>query len=612
VLDRPWRAHPFSRAIVRVLVLLLAFAWTRHACTQATDAPRRLNNLVTELLHVAGPEARAADSFSFENPREGWVLFRSRAVIGARTRMMKVLCGTVRLRLDGSEVPLTWHREYLPATLQAMRWLPKGAHTLRIDAVKDCSLEELTVRAIPEIIFAHYRYDPWVREFGPYDWEGLRKMGVLDAVNVLTADHGDSHLLEWTLGAGKHVLRTTNPPGTNLKDELAPEEAFQAWAETDSAHPLHHGIIVDEFGPNATMKVRGKVWIEGIRRFFTSRPGRLFYPYIYGDPEKLREFVEPLLDTPCRFAYERYLLEMPTEASARARIERDLVRAMEGFRKYAPGFQKRCVIVMGLMCAPPASFNVEPLADYKTYLDMQMNVLATHPAYDGLFGVQLYSSGYCDEEMMRWWLRLVRHYCIEGKTGRLSEDPYELNHIRNPDFAEGLEGWTVAAAGPDTVTTGHMTGYRRLEGRFGRGTAGDDFLLMTRRAERPNVVAQEMQGLRPARYYSVKLVVGDLDDLTRREIRPCSVRIENADIVPALSFRGLYRNSYALTIDKYGQTPTWFNLIRIVFKARSQTARLVISDWASDTEPGGRIGQRLTFNFIQVEPYFMPEDSAGE
>jgi len=40
-----------------------------------------------------------------------------------------------------------------------------------------------------------------------------------------------------------------------------------------------------------------------------------------------------------------------------------------------------------------------------------------------------------------------------------------------------------------------------------------------------------------------------------------------------------------------------------VFRAKGKTARLRVSDWQSDTAPGGRVGQELIYNFIEVQPY---------
>ena len=49
------------------------------------------------------------------------------------------------------------------------------------------------------------------------------------------------------------------------------------------------------------------------------------------------------------------------------------------------------------------------------------------------------------------------------------------------------------------------------------------------------------------------------------------------------------------------------NYHRVVFKATSQTARLIISDWPSAARrDNALIGQETIFNFIEVEPYLMP------
>ena len=40
-----------------------------------------------------------------------------------------------------------------------------------------------------------------------------------------------------------------------------------------------------------------------------------------------------------------------------------------------------------------------------------------------------------------------------------------------------------------------------------------------------------------------------------------------------------------------------------VFRAKGTTARLAVSDWKSEHEPGGPVGQELMFNFVEVQPY---------
>lgn len=33
------------------------------------------------------------------------------------------------------------------------------------------------------------------------------------------------------------------------------------------------------------------------------------------------------------------------------------------------------------------------------------------------------------------------------------------------------------------------------------------------------------------------------------------------------------------------------------------SARLTVSDWTTDAEPGGPVGRELMFNFIEIQPY---------
>ena len=130
------------------------------------------------------------------------------------------------------------------------------------------------------------------------------------------------------------------------------------------------------------------------------------------------------------------------------------------------------------------------------YMDMQMHVLANHPVLFGLYGVQWYHLAYADEEMLRFSAKLYRHYCIEGNTGRLTNDPYILPHITNPDFDHGDSGWTLDAAEPGSIITGHAQGYGVLQTRareHGNITAGDNFLqqLPLGRRTRAAVVKKE-------------------------------------------------------------------------------------------------------------------------
>lgn len=170
---------------------------------------------------------------------------------------------------------------------------------------------------------------------------------------------------------------------------------------------------------------------------------------------------------------EQYLSERPTEAKARAAI-RKMAEEMPLWEEGLPGSTGRTIMVLAFMCQPTYSLNLYPSVDFKVHMDMQFRFLATHPAFFGLGGVQEYASSYADEEAVRWAGRLFRHYCIEGNTDALSDDPYLLTHVENPDFDEGAAGWTPEPAEDGGISAESKPGYGYLQARF-RGH-GDNFL----------------------------------------------------------------------------------------------------------------------------------------
>lgn len=54
---------------------------------------------------------------------------------------------------------------------------------------------------------------------------------------------------------------------------------------------------------------------------------------------------------------------------------------------------------------------------------------------------------------------------------------------------------------------------------------------------------------------------------------------------------------------EYPPESLMINTYRTISRAQASTATLTISDWRSEDEPGGAIGQRIMVNFVQVQPY---------
>jgi hypothetical protein len=240
--------------------------------------------------------------------------------------------------------------------------------------------------------------------------------------------------------------------------------------------------------------------------------------------------------------------------------------------------------------------------DFKVFLDKEFRLLATDPRCSGLRGIQLYYSRYAGEEYMRWAAKLMRHYYIEGKTTPLTRDPYNLDHLTNCDFEGNLDGWTVSAAEEGSVTTGSMPGYGYIEGRYPppENGKGDSFLLMKRSAAKPNSVSQQIRNLTPGRLYSVRMYAAEYPNLTSDQRLVIGVTVNGGEIIKDRSIQGVYRLAHH---PKYPTEKTYGNFLRLVFRAKSKTAKLTILDWASETEPGGPVGQQLMINFVQVQPY---------
>ena len=240
-------------------------------------------------------------------------------------------------------------------------------------------------------------------------------------------------------------------------------------------------------------------------------------------------------------------------------------------------------------------------------MDVQFQALATDPTFWGLYGVMEYMAAYADEESLRYAQRLFRHYCIEGRRERFSSDPYVLPHLQNPDFADGLRGWTVEGAEPNAIAAGSMEGFSWLQGRYPKTTEGDRFCAMRRSANGPNRVSQTLKALEPGRLYSLKFISAATEQLDQAQQLAVAVEIANAELLPEYTFQFTYPSCYSHEHGPYSREhPAHMNFHRVVFRPRASSATLTIGDWVTGTEPGGPIGQVIAFNFVEVQPFQAP------
>jgi hypothetical protein len=269
------------------------------------------------------------------------------------------------------------------------------------------------------------------------------------------------------------------------------------------------------------------------------------------------------------------------------------------------------VITFGLFSMPSGSINKQPNVDYHVWMDQQMNLVANDPSLANIAGLNWWTSLLADEETVRFVGKLYRHYAIEGKTNLLTSDPLFLTHIENADFERGTNGWTLHPAEDGTIAVKSFPRYGRIEGRFmGLGRPadpehiGDTFLWMKRSEKGPNNFSQTIKNIQPDRLYSFKMFVCDYNDLITPKPKKvedantiAEVLIEGADVDATRSFSEVYAS------DPEPKIPVYITYHWKIFRAKTSTATLTVSDWQSPSEPAPPFGQEQAFNFIEIQPY---------
>jgi len=206
-----------------LVYVLLALSLT--GCQQFNEVSRTtygvkvLNNLVTELLEITAVSQPYAE-YSFCNPRDGWIFISSTAKIAGPGRV------TVAVDSQSLEDAAIVHQAGKAPTLEAMRHLSAGVHTLSIWCEGKLSLQRLAVRTMPELIYSQYGYNPHVKEYGPYDWKFLEK-DILNNANTMLVDarsQPKKSIIESWKSQGKRWLGVCGLPG--LGKDLKASESY--------------------------------------------------------------------------------------------------------------------------------------------------------------------------------------------------------------------------------------------------------------------------------------------------------------------------------------------------------------------------------------------------
>lgn len=579
----------FQGAIDSIRIAMPEFPPTSPHAPWEEEPPASgaLNNLVRLLLDEASPKD---GDYAFANPMEGWVFF---TVTGAGRAG-----GQVRLRIEGlsDEIVLNTENGW-----EAMRRMSAGSYRMSLSQEGDWRAERLVVRRIPELIYTRHGY-------GPFDWDFLSQH-VLHSTNIVVSGpppKDDKPLItQWTDAGRQWIIER---PAGYWGGEKEWGESHDRW-KRGFQHP-HRGTIADEFGPRYDFQAF-LTWSDIVHRLGREVPGSRFFAYVFGFEQypSNHPFINAVLQNNGLVVWERYLGEQPNEAAAKAAIEQAFVEPMRRAGNVFPAVQQQTIICPSIWIGRrPLSNEHYPDVDYKVFLDMQFQGLATHPAFRDLAGIGPWTSGYADREIVRWLGALFRHYGIEGRTDLLSEQygyRYQPNHVENAGFEKREQGLDLQPAERDTIGIGRTKDVPELAinaTAIEIAPRGEHYLWMQRSARGPNRVTQQVRNLAQGEYYSVKMYTADLGDFKTAPETPhaVSINLSGGEIVEDESERVVVEGRR-----RHVSGSVYFTHFFIVFRATDSVAELEITDWAEEEDPGAAIGQKLYFDFLQVQPCYM-------
>lgn len=572
-------------------------------------ASRPLNNLVTELVAIEFPagEEEPMRRVTFEMPAEGWVHLSARPKPGST--------GKITLTLDDGSEPVLVLDESTPLP-ETMRRLPAGSHTLEILPEANAALAGLTVRAVPQIIFYsidHLGQDRWNIDFAVRrDYRELWDQGILPNFNILVSEpyasgrHDDTAayadlIREWR-GQGRQWLVKVSAAKKKGED---PAEVEALWAKP-LADPRIDGIMIDEC--SRYQKELFPFWgreIEALSRRPEVQGKSLYALCGFAEAEKtLLPLTQGVVGGGYYMAPEMYFRNL-------ARLER-APADMVAWRKAYPGVEKNFIAVLGPNnAATGLTFHVQPDYNYKAFLEKQMAMLATDPAFAGIAGVGIWVARYMDDDLLRWYARLVRHYLIEGQSTPMGTDPVLLTHLQNPGFEDGEAGWTLEKASPDSLSVRDASIVPYIKRSYSALPERKKVLYTKRDPERPNRISQTVRDLIPGRVYHVDVYTQDLNCSDKPADIAIGIQLNGAEILPEHSFdktivspaKSSRTQDDGLTFEvETGDLKMAWLHSRRLFRATAPTAELVLSDWPGDKPPAGGAGQELVWDFIELAP----------
>lgn len=538
---------------------------------------RRLNNLCMELVGTEVKSGRR--EFSFAVKRRAWHFF---SVPGTATLNGQPLVSADTPRHE------------------AFRELVPGDYELTVDA---SASGVVTVRRIAEI----YNYcpctPPAVSENPPYDWE-FQKRHVLGGVTTQCGGRPTRQELCEMIRLGyKHIV---NQNARHLKNEG--DMLSRLRKSVGMTDPLRAGVSADEIFLHESLETA--CYVKSLWDAGSEFSGKGVYTWMVGTPAAVgldHDLIAAAVNS-CsgrsRILYEMYMPTQPTEERAENYILTRMRSTAAAYSTFLPGVIGRFGFVFGNFNQMPAiTLCNHPEVDYKYYLDMQWNALATDPAFSGMGLCGYWGSYYGDEEMHRWSFLLTRHYVVEGRTDMLS-GRFGLKFfglVPNGDFQRGFDGWRVTE---NVVRSTHpkISGWRGIAWRD--GDEGDYFAEMpVKENDRVSKLSCVVRGLMSGRDYVFQCCSFDIDKINRQDMVRETTGVEVDFGADAMPHKALSWHNIGNTTTKYSAKRPGINLTHIVFRANSPEIEMTISNAGT---PNGR---RIGVNAISVNPYVSKEET---
>ena len=550
----------------------------RYLPTEEEATPcKRLNNFTCEYFNGS---VVAGKTVGFVLPQDGWYYIS-----------LKNKDGKSRLMLDGAAVVTE-----TTTRSEAFRYLEAGRHV-----VKTGTPGRLVFRSISETLSCAILEGPRMTTFPKYDWNFAKKWAAFAVTHFNRGAPSAAVLKEchemgriWTKN-----LHMADSPGRDLTEKRL-KAVLQRIGDAD-------GVTADEFAYSTQAM---DPYISTLQNADYDE-NKLIYTWWSLKPtvKSLHsDFFATCLNVSHgrgKILNEAYLGTKPTEQEARMFMNERLTKLFDVTKDFYPDITRRSGIILGnFNQIGVITIEHHPEVDYKYYLDMQMNLLATHPNFVGLGTTGFWGTNYADEEMYRWSARLLRHYVVEGQTGMLSKKygfSYLPGHIRNNDFDHGLDGWKVEPAAAGSVSTGSYPEFSSaIQDRWG-ALNGNNFCVFKKQPGKVNRISQPVKGLVPGKKYMLLFCTADYNDVKAKRLNPRKlgidfhldgVKIDDTMVWIDNRVKGNYSKNHNVAR---------MNVNRIIFTATSETSTLSFTDAAA------KDGETLVLNYIQLKPFYAPE-----